>query len=990
MASSVRPSVFKACLVAVLASVVAACQLSGPTPVSPSGARAGEAVAKVSRALAGVANSQAAGMAALSGQVDFPGRYSLQANASYASNGATLTLVALADNSIVTTGQTDLSGKLYLPLAGFNPPANSLYLLEATHGLDNNAAGSQMARFRTLLKWKGSAWDSISGATIGINSQTTAVAIISSIDPNVQPGGTMGKVTGTAVNTSPPFTGYSPTQISALATSIVGYLTNDLDPVASTPAIVPAITTLQPPNPGAGGAMIVMGEGFSPVPSGNTVLFGTATASLFMASPTALGVYVPANALQAGTVSVKTSLGTSSSNPAYVITTGSGGSGGSGGSSGLEVSSVSPDSGAPGDSIMVRGNGFSTTKTDNVVAFNGIAATVTYADPQTLIVTAPAGNTTGALTVRVGTVTKGTFFLSNVPTITSFNPTTANQSNTITISGQNFGIQGEYSAVHFNGSTDAPGINTWFNTQVECAVPSPSLSKQISGPLKVLTGSGVLSASGGTFTALQSLSEDFTTTTRRNTGATTATWGSGAINPAAASAIAPAIPSNANTNTFSANGIVTLAPKNDGNLVFHTGVLPNITNENQIGVDGTYYYIPYGGSYSYQYSKTTGALQASKNTTYNTVVYDPNNYNGQKYISYNAYTSNSYPFYLGTTPWATTYAISYYVGAYGWGRYPWYARSNYGGYLATNGAVYFAYAYNAIRGYYNFYGGNYSTSRYYDYHSSHKFSAYSAAGLTSVNTYYYVPSSSTTISTLSTMTTGGGGSSVNLPFSISKPSNASYPGAMGPAVGSDGSNLYILGNSAAYNGGKSCLFKFSVSGSTVTFLGAYNTSGNSVSPVATRPAGAIWDTVNFTATKPTGTTLTVDILDGATNNVLLSNVSSGQSLNSLTAATLKLRANLSTTDGKVTPVLNSWNVTTRGATAVSIGYDTSTLFASYKAPTINSSGTNAIKYSDSADNVTFGSWVTSPTALSRRYIRYEVSLLTSASKVTGISMPYAY
>ena len=71
-----------------------------------------------------------------------------------------------------------------------------------------------------------------------------------------------------------------------------------------------------------------------------------------------------------------------------------------------------------------------------------------------------------------------------------------------------------------------------------------------------------------------------------------------------------------------------------------------------------------------------------------------------------------------------------------------------------------------------------------------------------------------------------------------------------------------------------------------------------------------WSNVTFTKSTPPGTSLTVDILS-ADDNILLSNISSGCSLASISSTTypsLKLRASLSTTDGAKTPVLSDWVV----------------------------------------------------------------------------------
>ena len=91
----------------------------------------------------------------------------------------------------------------------------------------------------------------------------------------------------------------------------------------------------------------------------------------------------------------------------------------------LSILSFSPASGAPGTAVTIEGAGFSTTAAANTVNFNGVAATVTSASANTLIVTVPATASTGAISVATGgnTVASVTSFtVIAVPVITSINP----------------------------------------------------------------------------------------------------------------------------------------------------------------------------------------------------------------------------------------------------------------------------------------------------------------------------------------------------------------------------------------------------------------------------------------------------------------------------------------------------------------------------------------------------------------------------------------
>ncbi len=60
---------------------------------------------------------------------------------------------------------------------------------------------------------------------------------------------------------------------------------------------------------------------------------------------------------------------------------------------------VSPGSGKVGAPITIFGKGFSTTTSQNTVAFNGTSATVTEAAPNRLVTSVPSGATSGSITV---------------------------------------------------------------------------------------------------------------------------------------------------------------------------------------------------------------------------------------------------------------------------------------------------------------------------------------------------------------------------------------------------------------------------------------------------------------------------------------------------------------------------------------------------------------------------------------------------------------
>ncbi|HAS46275.1 MAG TPA: hypothetical protein DCS93_37690 [Microscillaceae bacterium] len=91
------------------------------------------------------------------------------------------------------------------------------------------------------------------------------------------------------------------------------------------------------------------------------------------------------------------------------------------------IANISPMNGEVNSEVVINGTMFSATPTDNVVKFNGVAATVTSANMNNLTVTVPSGATTGKITVEVNgqTLTSDEDFtvvpaIQNYPYVTSF------------------------------------------------------------------------------------------------------------------------------------------------------------------------------------------------------------------------------------------------------------------------------------------------------------------------------------------------------------------------------------------------------------------------------------------------------------------------------------------------------------------------------------------------------------------------------------------
>lgn len=93
---------------------------------------------------------------------------------------------------------------------------------------------------------------------------------------------------------------------------------------------------------------------------------------------------------------------------------------------GVQISSINPQMGKPGDEVTIKGSGFDATISNNLVRFNGTQATVKTASSTQLVVEVPENVTTGELTVTVGNrpqASGGTFTFENLAANLSYGST---------------------------------------------------------------------------------------------------------------------------------------------------------------------------------------------------------------------------------------------------------------------------------------------------------------------------------------------------------------------------------------------------------------------------------------------------------------------------------------------------------------------------------------------------------------------------------------
>jgi len=162
----------------------------------------------------------------------------------------------------------------------------------------------------------------------------------------------------------------------------------------------------------------------------------------------------------------------------------------------LTLGGISAQQGAAGSQITIYGSGFSTTAASNAVTIGGTAATVVSATATRLVVSVPAGASTGNISITTGgtTVTSTRPFnltaASAAPTLVSFSPTIAVVGAAVTVAGSNFDPVLARNKVLLNGI--ALPVTAVTPTTLNVQIP-PNVA---SGHLQVVTPRGTAQSSG--------------------------------------------------------------------------------------------------------------------------------------------------------------------------------------------------------------------------------------------------------------------------------------------------------------------------------------------------------------------------------------------------------------------------------------------------------------------------------------------------------------
>ncbi len=381
---------------------------------------------------------------ALEGSVAFDaGTRDTQAISGDVVNLATISLIDTTAAQTRASGITDASGRFSLPFSSYVPPVGQTFVLEAVKGLNSQLPGNEAPRFRTLVKYTATGWQSITNGTapgnIVINALTTAIALVSGLDQaNVPYGNTMGMVNAAvnppALNAAPTFAAHPSIELINLSNDVLALLNHNLDPVANTPAIKPSLAAVTPSTAAANLPVVITGSGF--VPGGTTVTIGGATAAVMAMSSTRIVAAVPAAAIT-GTVTVTTTRGGTSNAIAFTSPDGSA----------VAITTISPNPARPGQTVTIAGQGFSGVIGNNDVRLNGQAIVPIFANESSLVINLPTDSTSGNVSVTVAGAKSNNFFLTldvlATPIITSLFPNTGAVKSILSIKGSNLGPTGK-------------------------------------------------------------------------------------------------------------------------------------------------------------------------------------------------------------------------------------------------------------------------------------------------------------------------------------------------------------------------------------------------------------------------------------------------------------------------------------------------------------------------------------------------------------------
>ena len=279
------------------------------------------------------------------------------------------------------------------------------------------------------------------------------------------------------------------------ASGQIRVLTADGGARSSTDFVVfqpPLLTATSADDTTPGATLRLTGTGFSAVAAQDTVTFGEAPTVVLAATTTELTVQVPATAPEMSEVRVATLGGTATLARLVRIW------------QKPVVSTLAPAKGKAGDLLTLTGLNFAETAGRSEVRLGPALAEITAATATRLTVRVPVGSQSGPVRVRTPggeAWSAQTYTFVPAPLPLQFVPAAGSVGTEVTLSGENFNLDGQADSVYFAGA--AAKVLSASPTKLQVLVPRGARS----GPLLV-AGAGGRTASKAGFEVLTLLPDE--------------------------------------------------------------------------------------------------------------------------------------------------------------------------------------------------------------------------------------------------------------------------------------------------------------------------------------------------------------------------------------------------------------------------------------------------------------------------------------------------
>lgn len=147
-----------------------------------------------------------------------------------------------------------------------------------------------------------------------------------------------------------------------------------------------SLSSFSPSSGTVGTTVTITGDDFDPTAANNSVTFNGTAATVSSSTRTQIVTTVPSGATT-GPISVTVNGKKTTFSTDFTVIP--------------SISSFSPLSGTSNTTVTITGDGFSTTKSENIVKFNGTTAVVTSSSSTSITTSVPSGASSGQITVTV-------------------------------------------------------------------------------------------------------------------------------------------------------------------------------------------------------------------------------------------------------------------------------------------------------------------------------------------------------------------------------------------------------------------------------------------------------------------------------------------------------------------------------------------------------------------------------------------------------------